>query len=167
MSGQSVEFVNACRLLIWPFTLKQVLTLQSRHNGCDDVPITKTKKTSKLRVTSLFAGNSLVTSEFPKQKASNTENVSIWWRHHESVEFVSACWLLMWPFTLKQTLRMEQQLICYLHLFPLWLLNTLRLRQIGHHFKGIFLDENLLIWWRFHWSLFPRVQLTIFHHWFR
>ena len=22
-------------------------------------------------------------------------------------------------------------------------------------------------WLRFHWSLFPRVQLTIFHHWFR
>ena len=22
-------------------------------------------------------------------------------------------------------------------------------------------------WWRFHWSLFPRVQLTIYQHWFR
>ena len=33
-------------------------------------------------VTGLFAGNSPVTDEFPVQKASNTENVSIWWRHH-------------------------------------------------------------------------------------
>ena len=28
-------------------------------------------------------GNSLVTGEFPAQKVSNSENVSIWWRHHE------------------------------------------------------------------------------------
>ena len=28
-------------------------------------------------------GNSPVTGEFPSQRASNTENVSIWWRHHE------------------------------------------------------------------------------------
>ena len=42
----------------------------------------KSKKTSKLRVTGLCAGNSVVTSEFPAQRASNTEKVSIWWRHH-------------------------------------------------------------------------------------
>ena len=30
-----------------------------------------------------FAGNSPVTGEFPAQMASNAENVSIWWRHHE------------------------------------------------------------------------------------
>ena len=41
------------------------------------------KKTSKLRVTGLCAGNSPVAGEFPAQKASNAENVSIWWRHHE------------------------------------------------------------------------------------
>ena len=40
------------------------------------------KKTSKLRVTGLCAGNSSVTGEFPAQRASNAENVSIWWRHH-------------------------------------------------------------------------------------
>ena len=28
------------------------------------------------------AGNSPVTGEFPAQRASNAENVSIWWRHH-------------------------------------------------------------------------------------
>ena len=42
----------------------------------------RSKKTSKLRVTGLCAGNSQVTSEFLPQKATNTENVSIWWRHH-------------------------------------------------------------------------------------
>ena len=40
------------------------------------------KKTSKLRVTGLCAGNSPGTGEFPAQMASYAENVSIWWRHH-------------------------------------------------------------------------------------
>ena len=71
------------------------LSLQWRHNGCDGVwnhqPYgcilnrlyrRRSKKTSKLRVTGLFAGNSPVTGEFPTQMASNAENGSIWWRHH-------------------------------------------------------------------------------------
>ena len=48
----------------------------------------KSKKTSKLRVTGLCAGNSPGTGEFPAQMASYAENVSIWWRHH-----VSSIWL--------------------------------------------------------------------------
>ena len=39
----------------------------------------RSKKTSKLRVTGLYDGNSPVTGVFPAQSASN---VSIWWRHH-------------------------------------------------------------------------------------
>ena len=50
------------------------------------------KKTSKLRLTGLCVGNSLVTGEFPAQMASNAENVSIWWRHH-----VSFWKILVWP----------------------------------------------------------------------
>ena len=69
--------------------------LQWRHNGCHGVSNhqphhcllirlfrRRSKKTPKLRVTGLRAGNSPVTGEFPAQKASNAENVSIWWRHH-------------------------------------------------------------------------------------
>ena len=40
------------------------------------------RKTSKPSVTGLCEGNSTVTGEFPAQRASNRENVSIWWRHH-------------------------------------------------------------------------------------
>ena len=40
------------------------------------------RKISKLRVTGLCEGNSPVTGEFPAQRASNAENVSIWWSHH-------------------------------------------------------------------------------------
>ena len=71
-------------------------TLQWRHNGHDSVSNHqphdcflnrlfrhRSKKTSKLRVTGLYTGNSPASGEFPTQMASNAENVSIWWRHHE------------------------------------------------------------------------------------
>ena len=70
-------------------------TLHWRHNGSDSVSNhqlhdcflnrlfrRRSKKTSKLHVTGLCAGNSPETGEFPAQMASNAENVSIWWRHH-------------------------------------------------------------------------------------
>ena len=40
------------------------------------------KKASKLRVTGLCEGNHPVTGGFLSQRISNTENVSIWCRHH-------------------------------------------------------------------------------------
>ena len=43
----------------------------------------KSKKTSKLRVTGFCVGNSPVTGEFPAQRDSNLENVSIIWCHHD------------------------------------------------------------------------------------
>ena len=43
------------------------------------------KETSKFRVTGLCEGNSPVTGEFPAQRASNAENVSIWWRQHADI----------------------------------------------------------------------------------
>ena len=48
----------------------------------------RSKKTSKLIVTGLCVGNSPVTGEFPAQRASNAEKVSIWWRHHVQVDLV-------------------------------------------------------------------------------
>ena len=71
-------------------------TLQWRQNGCDSVLNhqphdcllnhlfrRRSKKTSKLRVTGLCVGNSPGTGEFSAWMASNAENVSIWWRHHD------------------------------------------------------------------------------------
>ena len=43
------------------------------------------EKTWKLCVTGLCAANSPATGEFPAQWASNAENGSIWWRHHDDV----------------------------------------------------------------------------------
>ena len=51
------------------------------------------RKHEKLRVTGLCVGNSPVTDEFPAQMASSTENVFIWWRHHECVK---DCWYARW-----------------------------------------------------------------------
>ena len=48
----------------------------------------RSKKTSKLRATGLCGVNSPVTGEFPSQRASNAENVSIWWRRHGNYLFV-------------------------------------------------------------------------------
>ena len=41
------------------------------------------KKTSKLCVTGLCEGTPPVNGGFPAQRASDAENVSIWWCHHE------------------------------------------------------------------------------------
>ena len=52
----------------------------------------RSKKTSKLRVTGLCAGNSPGTGEFPALMASNAENASISWRHHGSWWFGTPRW---------------------------------------------------------------------------
>ena len=89
-------------LLHWPAwnmtdidQYQTINTLQWRHNWHDSVSNhqphdcllnrlfrRRSKKTSKLLVTGLCAGNSPGTGEFSAQMASNAENVSIWWRHH-------------------------------------------------------------------------------------
>ena len=73
--------------------MKSLQWRQNEHDGvsnhrCLDCLFNKlfrrrSKKTSKLRVTGLCAGNSPVTGEFTAQRASNAKNVPIWWRHHE------------------------------------------------------------------------------------
>ena len=72
--------------------------MQWRHNGCDIVLNhqrldclpnrlfrRRSKKTSRPDVTGLCEGNSRVAGEFPSQRDSNAENVSISWRHHEII----------------------------------------------------------------------------------
>ena len=84
-------------LYLWKFLPHLPGPLQWRHNGHNGVSNHQphgcvlnqlfrrgSKKTSKLRVTGLCAGNSPVAGEFPAQRASNGENISISWRHHAS-----------------------------------------------------------------------------------
>ena len=63
------------------------------------------KKTSKLRVTGLCVGNSPGTGEFPAQRASNAENVSIWWRHH--VFAITIIQIQIMTFYLMVTIRYQ------------------------------------------------------------
>ena len=78
--------------LLWFLSIN---TLQWRHNGRDSVSNhqphdcllnrlfkRRWKKTSKLCVTGLCAGNLPGTGELLAQMASYAANVSIWWRHH-------------------------------------------------------------------------------------
>ena len=95
LSMQSL--VNCCYHPVWvSMCLCYYFTLRWRNNGHDSVSNHqprdcflnrlfrhRSKKTSKLRVTGLCVRNSPGTGEFPAQMASNAENVSIWWRHHE------------------------------------------------------------------------------------
>ena len=74
----------------------------------------RSKKTSKFRVTGLCAGNSPGTGEFPAQRASNAENVSIWWRHHGIRHFHEMATIVQMTFwnvftSMKKTeLRLER-----------------------------------------------------------
>ena len=85
----------------WSGRIYRKMALQWRQNGRDGVSNhqphdcllnrlfrRRSKKISKLRVPGLCARNSPVTGEFPAQRASNAENVSIGWRHH-GTNFVS------------------------------------------------------------------------------
>ena len=89
----TIAFSPKYRIVFYITT--QNISLRWRHNGRDSVSNhqphdcllnrlfrRRSKKTSKLRVTGLCAGNSPETGEFPAQMASYVENFSIWWRHH-------------------------------------------------------------------------------------
>ena len=67
-------------------------TLQWRHNERDGVSNHQRldcllsylfRKHQSSALLALCEGNPPVTGGFPTQRASNAENVSIWWRHHE------------------------------------------------------------------------------------
>ena len=66
----------------------------------------RSKKTSKLHVKGRCAGNSSVTGEFPTQRASNTENVSIWW-HHEMKDR----WHVLWNYPEVNVIRPDWWLV--------------------------------------------------------
>ena len=87
------------------------IPLQWSHNERDDVSNrqpndcllkrlfkAQIKETSKLRGTGVCEGNSPGTGEFPAQRASNAENVSIWLRHYSSIYDADSSSLFRFPF---------------------------------------------------------------------
>ena len=101
-----VNILAWCQIWNWRYVMTSSfnVSLRWRHNGHNSVSNhqpsdcllnrlfrCRSKKTSKLCVTGLCAGNSPGTGEFPVQMASNAENVSIWWRHHACFLFRCRC----------------------------------------------------------------------------
>ena len=121
------------------------LPLLSRHNERDGVSNhqphhcllncvfrRRSKKTSKPRVTGLCDGNSPVTGEFPSQMASNAENVSIWWRHHDQY-FAGYLW------TRARNCLFHENMFIYIHveeetnIIFCWCDSTIGCQAIGKH----------------------------------
>ena len=71
------------------------------------------KKTSKLCVTGLCAGNSPVTGEFPAQMASNAETFSIWWRHHVTSFYLLSLIHTDWKNPNLNTYQVRRHIISY------------------------------------------------------
>ena len=92
------------------------------------------KKTSKLRVNGLFEGNSPVTGEFPAKRASNAENVSIWWRHHEKRLLHI---LMKWKSSLSKS-PWNSLKSSGLKSLPWELFCAINLRNLWHHSTTVF-----------------------------
>ena len=99
---------------------------------------------------------------------TETERSSRWQLyHHTRHRKLSVLQLLRQPIAHS----FGKDLRCLLWLLELTGFNTLRQRQNGHHFPdNIFKCISWIKMYefqsRFHYSLFPRVQLTLFQHWF-
>ena len=152
----------------------------------------RTKKTSKLRVTGLFVGNSPVIGEFPAQMASNAENISIWWLHHGCnyiraidvfhdtgcVGLLCEIWLSyekpIIHGAMEDVLCVSDSMWSILgkwELFEIFCygrVSILRLEQNGRQFlKWMLLNINIVLQLKFYWNSVRRNQLTMSGHLFR
>ena len=216
--------------------------LQWRHNGHDGVSNhqrndcllnssfrRRSKKTPKTRVAGLCDGIAPVTGEFPAERTSNTENASLWWRHHKHND-TKRYIIMLWSLEIRifHYLSLENCLIqssglcsntfrgtistalaltehhrnildftpeCFQHVsegirlttpsfmklfLNIWDVIVILMIHIIHtsltHWGRDKMDtfSSAFSWMKtfefrlnFPWSLFRRVQSTIFKHWFR
>ena len=101
--GDCVEaYIRKCvnaRTLPWRYNERDGVSNHQPHDCLHNCSFRCTsKKTSKLHITGLCEENSPVTSDFPAQRASNAENVSIWWRHHDFPK-----WTYMWRVIFRES----------------------------------------------------------------
>ena len=136
-----------------------IAILQWRHDGHDGfsnhqphdcllnlLSRRKSKKTSKLRVTGIYAGNS---PWIPRTKCQWRGKCSIGWRQHGDgcKHCMQSCY--DWP--------------CLTHL-PRDKMAAISQTIFSDAFSWM---KNCLFWLKFHWSLFLRIYLTTTQHWFR
>ena len=138
-------------------------TLQWRHNGRDGVsnhqPCDfllnrlirwRSKKTSKLRVPGLCVGNSPLTGQFPAQRASNMEKVSIWWHHHirlMSITHWSKSSMSKWHWS-ECFCNLGGWTQCGPHPFRLWLIVWSEPSKTIQCTLAIYI--TVIFFWRFH-----------------
>ena len=121
----------------------------------------RSKKISKLNVTGLYEGNSPVTGEFPSEKASHAENVSIWWRHHEEIDFTLTNTVFIWFRDVYIVTSRSFRLVLS---HPPGQMAMISQTTFWYAFSWM---KSLVSRFKFHWSSFLRAQLTIIHHWYR
>ena len=154
------------------FNSHDLPSLEWRHNGRDSVSNhqphdcllnrlfrRRSNKTSKLHVTGLCTGNSLVTGEFLAQMASNAENVSISWRHYViNSSPLSAAYMRQWTgSTLVQVMAchlfgtkpLPEPTLAYCLLDPFrnnlhWNSNRNTWIRLGANFNDIWIHENVI-----------------------
>ena len=86
---------------------------QPRHCLLKRLFTHRSKKTSTLRVNGLCEGNAPVTCEFSAQSASNAENFTIWWRHHDNMACVWNFFNEMCPRSSTGVMRISMRLCNY------------------------------------------------------
>ena len=118
--------------------------------------------------------NCLFRRRSKKEMASNAENVSIWWRHHET-PLILPSWVNFGCHVvanLKMSSAKWQPFECHLFSSGLNMLTHWGRDKIDAILQTTFSNaiswmKMFEIWLRFHWSLFLRFELTIIQHWFR
>ena len=158
------------------------LTLWSHHNGRDGIVNHqphhcllnrlfrhRSKKTLKLRFTGLCAGNSLVTGEFPAQRASNAENVSIWWHHHDIMfDLKSKCLAVHYMETKHCLHRLNGWKNCNKHILQRTRSSTGSVTTFRSHTctRVKFNDLTLLLVNDLHstWHSWNSTEMTSIHH---
>ena len=88
MTWKIISFIRIVVALSWHYSDVIMSTMASQIPSITIVYSTVTSgadQGKQFRVTGLCEGNSPVTGEFPAQRASNAENISIWWRHHDKI----------------------------------------------------------------------------------
>ena len=121
-------------------------SLQWRHNELDGVSNHQRHeadiKKSKLRATGPCEGNWPVTGEFPTQRSSNAEKVSIWWRHHVRLKSYCISSRLRW-IPLHSIIRN-----CYISQLPWPILQQpeLQISRQSSDWKGKQWPQNESLW---------------------
>ena len=97
----------------------------------------RSRKTSKLGVIGLCEGNPPVAGDFPSQRSSDAENVSIWWRHHDTVRAIF--WITDIRSSIHHLTIVLQNLIPNIH-------QLIPLRYIHRSSECMYFDEDFIFW---------------------